>query len=159
MIWKAMLYENGQGLPLSLEKSAELMQRGALTQDAAGYGALARYHWGWRCIMVVGWRGSRWRVCVGCVRRVMRGARGGGVFGCAGLALLTKPLAGLRGLAVRFTVCSAPGQARGAEFGERCLIMPMTQAMDCLAILSRHLPGLARILSGDAPAATVFTCR
>lgn len=46
MIWKAMLYENGQGLPLSLEKSAELMQRGALTQDAAGYGALARYHWG-----------------------------------------------------------------------------------------------------------------
>lgn len=41
-----MLYENGQGLPLSLEKSAELMQRGALTQDAAGYGALARYHWG-----------------------------------------------------------------------------------------------------------------
>ena len=46
MIWKAMLYENGQGLPLSLEKSAELMQRGAMTQDAAGYGALARYHWG-----------------------------------------------------------------------------------------------------------------
>ena len=41
-----MLYENGQGLPLSLEKSAELMQRGAMTQDAAGYGALARYHWG-----------------------------------------------------------------------------------------------------------------
>ena len=37
--------------------------------------------------------------------------------------------------------------------------MPMTQAMDCLAILSRHLPGLARILSGDAPAATVFTRR
>ena len=92
--------------------------------------------------------------------RWLRQARDEGVpeaaaFWLRWISAITKP--SWRGCAVLYCLQRAPGQARGAEFGERCLIMPMTQAMDCLAILSRHLPGLARILSGDAPAATVFT--
>ncbi|MCW2236069.1 tetratricopeptide repeat protein [Azospirillum canadense] len=46
MIWLAMLHENGQGVPRSLEASAALMHRGALMNDDAGYARLARYHWG-----------------------------------------------------------------------------------------------------------------
>lgn len=46
MIWLAMLHENGQGVPKSLEASADLMRRGAAMNDEAGYAPLARYHWG-----------------------------------------------------------------------------------------------------------------
>lgn len=54
MIWLAMLYENGHGVPKSLEKSAELMRRGAETDDEAGYSSLARYHWGMALITGTG---------------------------------------------------------------------------------------------------------
>lgn len=46
MIYLAMLYENGNGMPKSLERSAALMKRGADMRDPAGYSSLARYHWG-----------------------------------------------------------------------------------------------------------------
>lgn len=46
MIWLATLYENGQGVPKSLEAAADLMRRGAAMNDEAGYSRLARYHWG-----------------------------------------------------------------------------------------------------------------
>ncbi|HYD71042.1 hypothetical protein [Azospirillum sp.] len=46
MIWMAMLHENGQGVPKSLEASAALMERAASMRDPAGYASLARYHWG-----------------------------------------------------------------------------------------------------------------
>lgn len=46
MIWLAMLYENGQGVPKDIEKSASLMRQAAALHDEAGYATLARYHWG-----------------------------------------------------------------------------------------------------------------
>ena len=46
MIWLAMMYENGTGVPRDLGKAAELMRRGALSPQTAGYAALARYHYG-----------------------------------------------------------------------------------------------------------------
>lgn len=46
MIWLAMMYENGTGLPRDLGKAAELMRWGALSPETAGYAALARYHYG-----------------------------------------------------------------------------------------------------------------
>ncbi|PWC55939.1 SEL1-like repeat protein [Azospirillum sp. TSO22-1] len=46
MIWLSMLHENGQGVPRSLEKAADLMRRGSALNDEAGYATLARYHWG-----------------------------------------------------------------------------------------------------------------
>ncbi len=46
MIWLAHLYEDGAGVEHSLEKSFELMRRGAGLNDEAGYSSLARYHYG-----------------------------------------------------------------------------------------------------------------
>lgn len=46
MIWLAMMYENGTGLPRDLGKAAELMHRGALSPQTEGYATLARYHYG-----------------------------------------------------------------------------------------------------------------
>lgn len=46
MIGLAMMYENGAGVPRSLEASADLMRRAAAMDDPAGYASLARYHWG-----------------------------------------------------------------------------------------------------------------
>lgn len=46
MIWLAMMYENGTGLSRDLGKAAELMRRGALSPQTAGYATLARYHYG-----------------------------------------------------------------------------------------------------------------
>jgi TPR repeat protein len=46
MIWLAMMHENGTGLPRDLGKAAELMHRGALSPETAGYATLARYHYG-----------------------------------------------------------------------------------------------------------------
>jgi len=44
MIWLAMMYENGVGVPRDLGKAAELMRRGALSPESAGYATLMRYH-------------------------------------------------------------------------------------------------------------------
>ena len=46
MIWLAMMYENGAGMPRDLGKAAELMRRGALSPESAGYATLMRYHYG-----------------------------------------------------------------------------------------------------------------
>ena len=46
MIWLAQMYESGTGLARSDTKAFELMQRGAQLNDTAGYGKLARYHYG-----------------------------------------------------------------------------------------------------------------
>jgi len=46
MIWLAMMYENGVGAPRDLGKAAELMRRGALSPESAGYATLMRYHYG-----------------------------------------------------------------------------------------------------------------
>lgn len=46
MIWLAQMYESGIGVPLSLEKAAALIKRGAEQPDTAAYVSLARYHWG-----------------------------------------------------------------------------------------------------------------
>ncbi|MDQ3059806.1 MAG: sel1 repeat family protein [Pseudomonadota bacterium] len=46
MIWLAMMHENGTGLPRDLGKAVELMRRGALSPQGAGYATLARYHYG-----------------------------------------------------------------------------------------------------------------
>jgi len=46
MIWLAMMYENGVGVPRDLGKAAELMRRGALSPESAGYATLMRYHYG-----------------------------------------------------------------------------------------------------------------
>ena len=46
MIWLAMMHENGTGVPRDLTKATELMHRGALSPENAGYATLARYHYG-----------------------------------------------------------------------------------------------------------------
>ncbi|TFH87339.1 sel1 repeat family protein [Billgrantia azerbaijanica] len=46
MIWLAQIYESGIGIPQDLAYATELMRRGAMTNDEAGYSSLARYHYG-----------------------------------------------------------------------------------------------------------------
>lgn len=46
MIWLAHLYEDGSGVERDLEKSFQLIKRGAHTDDAAEYSSLAIYHYG-----------------------------------------------------------------------------------------------------------------
>lgn len=46
MIWLAQIYESGVGVPRDEVRAAALMQRGAESDDATGYGGLARYHFG-----------------------------------------------------------------------------------------------------------------
>lgn len=46
MIWLAQIYESGVGVPQDLVYATELMKRGAMTNDEAGYSSLARYHYG-----------------------------------------------------------------------------------------------------------------
>jgi len=46
MIWLALLYENGLGVPRDLPRASALLRRGAEADDAAGYSSLARYHYG-----------------------------------------------------------------------------------------------------------------
>jgi len=46
MIWLAQIYESGIGVPKSLEYATELMRRGAMEDDEAGYSQIARYHYG-----------------------------------------------------------------------------------------------------------------
>lgn len=46
MIWLAMMYENGTGVPRDLGKATGLMRRGALSAQTEGYATLARYHYG-----------------------------------------------------------------------------------------------------------------
>lgn len=46
MIWLATMHETGAGMPRDLAKAAELMRRGAETEDEAGYSTLARFHYG-----------------------------------------------------------------------------------------------------------------
>lgn len=46
MIYLAALYENGNRMPIDLEKAADWMKRGADANDEAGYSNLAAYHYG-----------------------------------------------------------------------------------------------------------------
>lgn len=46
MIWLAQIYETGVSVKQDFEYSTQLMKRGALLNDAAGYSSLARYHYG-----------------------------------------------------------------------------------------------------------------
>lgn len=46
MIWLAQMYESGAGVPVDQAKATEWIRLGAQQQDAAGYGTLARYHYG-----------------------------------------------------------------------------------------------------------------
>ncbi len=46
MISLAHIYENGMGVKKNLKYAAELLRRGAETDDAAGYSSLAKYHYG-----------------------------------------------------------------------------------------------------------------
>jgi len=46
MISLAHIYENGMGVKMNLKYAAELLRRGAETDDAAGYSSLAKYHYG-----------------------------------------------------------------------------------------------------------------
>jgi TPR repeat protein len=46
MIWLAQIYESGAGVPQDYSYSTQLMKRGALLNDKAGYSSLARYHYG-----------------------------------------------------------------------------------------------------------------
>ncbi|HEY1101989.1 MAG TPA: hypothetical protein VGE70_01085 [Burkholderiaceae bacterium] len=46
MLWLAQILESGVGAPRDLVRATDLMRRGAESDDATGYGALARYHYG-----------------------------------------------------------------------------------------------------------------
>jgi len=46
MIWLSSMYETGVGMPQDLRYAAELMRRGAESNDEAGYSSLARLHYG-----------------------------------------------------------------------------------------------------------------
>lgn len=46
MLWLAQILESGVGAPRDVVRATALMRRGAESDDAAGYGALARYHYG-----------------------------------------------------------------------------------------------------------------
>lgn len=44
MIWKALQFENGNGVPLDLKAAADLLRRAAMSNDAA-YGPIGRMHY------------------------------------------------------------------------------------------------------------------
>lgn len=46
MIWLAQIYDTGVGIPRDEARATALMRRGAMTNDEAGYSALAQYHYG-----------------------------------------------------------------------------------------------------------------
>ena len=46
MIWLAQIYELGIGVTQDDEYALNLLKRGALLNDEAGYSSLARYHYG-----------------------------------------------------------------------------------------------------------------
>ena len=46
MIWLAQIYDTGVGVPRDEKKATALLKRGAMTNDEAGYSALAQYHYG-----------------------------------------------------------------------------------------------------------------
>ena len=46
MIWLAQIYESGIGVKQDFSYATDLMRKGALLNDEAGYSSLARYHYG-----------------------------------------------------------------------------------------------------------------
>lgn len=46
MIWLSQILDTGVGRPRDAARATELLRRGALVHDEAGYGSLARYHYG-----------------------------------------------------------------------------------------------------------------
>jgi TPR repeat protein len=46
MIWLADMYETGAGVPKDPAKATALIKQGAESDDEAGYGRLARFHYG-----------------------------------------------------------------------------------------------------------------
>jgi TPR repeat protein len=46
MIWLSLILDTGVGRPRDAARATELLRRGAQIHDEAGYGSLARYHYG-----------------------------------------------------------------------------------------------------------------
>ncbi|WP_221798129.1 tetratricopeptide repeat protein [Oceanobacter mangrovi] len=46
MIWLAQMYEAGVSVPQDLQRSTELMKRGAMVDEPDSYATLARFHYG-----------------------------------------------------------------------------------------------------------------
>lgn len=59
MIWLAQIYDTGVGIPRDEEKATALLRQGAMTNDEAGYSALAKYHYGMALVEGKGTRINR----------------------------------------------------------------------------------------------------